>query len=209
MTVSAGSSRSIYKATLVPLIADVPTQGQALLKASYVRQLALQPGEVDAVRRSLGASGNGSLESKQFADTSPLWDLLASFESSSMPTTLPPASVFPSIPASTFSTFGKALAVVRKQALDQLAPKLLLPGSSNTLVPNAKGLAVASPVRSLELEVGHLLFAAAAAANRGFDLNSTTSRIGMFNLERLEMTPAGIDPWRLERRRPWCTRSGR
>jgi hypothetical protein len=185
------ASRSISKATLVPLSADVPREGQAMLKSGFVRQLSLQPGEVDAVRRSLAPSVAGSVPSEEFSIRSPVWDLLTSFEGS--PITLPPASAFPGIPATTLSTFGTALAELRKQALNQPTEALLIPPASNNGVAATRVAVGSMPTSQRDIGRTQQLLNVAVAATKGFDLNTTAARIGMLNLERLEMAPAGIE----------------
>jgi hypothetical protein len=66
-----GATRRIAKATHVPLNipGELPPTGRAMPKFAFVNQLALQPGEVDAVRRELQAN-----------EDHPLWGVLRSFE---------------------------------------------------------------------------------------------------------------------------------
>jgi GH18 family chitinase len=189
------ATRSIAKATLVPL--DIPISddaaGRAMLKFGYVRQLSLQPGEVAAVRKSLAAFADSSLQSKAFYSAGPLWDLLAGFEGQPMPSLLPSASEFADIPVAALQTVGKAIAGLRKQTVDQVGATLSVPsalGASDSPV----ALIVPKPgATEADLGKAQQLLNLAAVANRGLEVNTNVSPIGMLNLERLEVAPAGIE----------------
>ena len=112
------SARSISKATLVPLNVPVLNEGGAIVKSGYAQQLLLQHGEVDAVRRNIAAYADTSRQRPHLSTTNPIWALLTSFEGRPMPAFLPPASEFADIPVSSLQTFGRAVAALRKQAVD-------------------------------------------------------------------------------------------
>ncbi len=191
--VLTSSSRSIAKATLVPLNVDVPILGRALLKFGFLRQLSLQPGEVDAVRRNLAAFSDVSSHDDQLSAHSPIWDLLTALEGYPIPSLLPSPGEFATLQTATLQTFGHAVAGLRKQAVGLVGAPSPARG-----IAGAMGTTVASLASSPSATVGELgtaqhLLNRASVANKGFDLNVNTSPIGMLNLERLEMTPAGIE----------------
>lgn len=57
------ATRRIPKATYVPLTipAADPAGGRAVLKFAYIRQLSLQPGEIDTVQGQLSGASLGSV----------------------------------------------------------------------------------------------------------------------------------------------------
>jgi len=233
--VLTNATRSITKVTHVPLMVDTgggtsdvaTTEGLALIKFGYVRQLSLQPGEVDAVRTSV--SSGASRRSEEFSATDSPWDLLTSFEGKPIPASLPPASEFAGIPGAILQSFGKALAALRKQAVAQISSSLPAPTGRPTAIgtyvesaapmrvelrkqavaqigsslPAATGQSAIStyvepapPVPTatqIDLGTAQHLLNLVAVANKGLDINIAATPIGMVNLERLEMAPAGIE----------------
>lgn len=187
------SARSIPKATLVPLKVNIPIQGQAITKLGYLRQLSLQPGEVSAVQNSLAASANASLQNTHLSTTSSLWDLLASFEGQPTPYTLLSANEFIDLPIAILQTFGKALAGLRKEAVDQNVSNLSKPGISSSINPQPQPIALAADTTDLNLSEARNLLHLATVANKALEINTSVSPLGMLNLERLEMAPAGIE----------------
>src|SRR5207248_2128608 len=101
------STRSIPKATHVPL--DIPN-GLGLSgssKLSFVRQLTLQPGEVEKVMHAMGETASDT-------PTSPTGKALVAFlrpfeRSTATPIPLPSTSAFVGISAQTLLTFGSSL----------------------------------------------------------------------------------------------------
>lgn len=83
--------RRIPKATYVPLQLDAPPPdtGAAIVKFGYVRNLALQPGEVEAARKQLTAPASGEKHAATLGNRSPLWHVLRAFEGTPMPSQLP------------------------------------------------------------------------------------------------------------------------
>ena len=227
------ATRSIAKVTHVPLTldtgggtSDVATiEGLALIKFGYVRQLSLQPGEVDEVRS--GVSSDALLNSGDVSANNPLWDLLTPFEGKPIPSLLPRASEFAGIPAASLQSFGKALAELRKQAVAQIGSSLAAPtgtseigtyrestapetvelrkyavaqvGSSlrasspTEIRPYVESAAPVPTATQIDLGAAQHLLNLVAVANKGLDINIATTPIGMLNLERLEMAPAGIE----------------
>ena len=173
------STRRIPKASYVPLTipVDDAVGGRAVLKFGYVRQLGLQPGEVNAAQ--------GALPRTASSGTSTPWDVLRSFEGSPMISQLPSPSVFVNIPSSTLLAFGRAVVALRLQALNQLKQQ----------VGGVARPALGSTLASVSGVLGSALnlVNAGTLANNAFEANVTATPIGMLNLERLEMTPAGIE----------------
>ncbi|MGC2571173.1 MAG: hypothetical protein WA364_06645, partial [Candidatus Nitrosopolaris sp.] len=97
-----------------------------------------------------------------------VWKTLRSFEGSPTPVQLPPPSVFTTIPVSFLKAFGEAIVTHRQQAMET------------------------SPGRDSPATMAMILHNAAAVAVNEFEANVKVTPIGMLNLERLEMSPAGI-----------------
>jgi hypothetical protein len=195
------SARTIDKATLVSI--EVPRDpgtdaslqlNQALAKFSFLRHLALQPGEVRAVRDHLERSQRHP-ELPYTAPNSPtIWDLLARFEDSRYPTNLPSPSKLSDVPLDALRNFGKAVEVLRSYpTLTQSPPKLAL-GALAASPPAYMQAAPGAPPAMARKTA--LLLRAARYANRRLELRTTAAAtvlpIGWINLERLEMAPAGI-----------------
>jgi hypothetical protein len=172
------ASRRIPKATYVPiqLEASTPATGSAIPKFGFVRQLNLQQGEVDAVRKSVATAGMQKIP--KFAS---LLKTLLSFEGSPMPSQLPSPNVFANTPAASLVAFGRALIAVRQQVAAGSPPPA---GASRTT-----GAPVSVAPAGMAL---HRLNQASVVTN-AFEASVSASPIGMLNLERLEMTPAGIE----------------
>lgn len=179
-TLVPSATRSISKATLVPLLVDPASTGQAIVKYGYLRQLGLRTGEVAAVQTRLGdASTAGSAD-----PAVPVTDAhLAVFTRFEHPTlaALPQPSVLTDIPVSTLQRFGRGLAEVRTQAL-AAAPRTTDPATGADQFVAIQPVAQAS-----QQDLNQVL-----VANTWLDFSTGSSPIGMLNLERLEMTPDGI-----------------
>lgn len=178
------ASRRVPKATYVPLRLDAPSvsvTGGAVVKFGYIRNLVLRPGEVSAVR---AAMVDASAPSPAAGDVT-LWQTLQAFEGSPIPSQLPGPGVFATVPAAALAAFGKGLADLRRRAVDTLTP-----GPSN-----APGVAGVTGLVATVPTLGDALNALnnSLVANKGFEANVSATPIGMLNLERLEMTPAGIE----------------
>jgi hypothetical protein len=178
------STVSVLKATHVPLKTPPPKEGvqvagNATLKSSYVRQLALQSGEVTAVQEA----GTGATADQNF------WSLLRQYEGAPLASQLPSPAAFANVQVSDLAVFGRGLIAVRQRQLQQLqknpapaAPAGAVVKAALVAVPDSA--AVSSAVNNLN---------SAVVANNAFVSDSSTSPIGMLNLERLEMTPAGVE----------------
>lgn len=156
--VLAHATREIAKATLVPLDVPVPATGSAAVKAGFVRQLRLQPGEVADVRGSVRAGDASAPDS--------VLDLLESHEKAAVPSLQPQASRYADVPVEDLAAFGRTLIAVRQRRVEESGDSA---GAASQLLH------------------------AAALATRGLDVQTTASPLGMLNLERLEMAPAGIE----------------
>lgn len=176
------ATRRIPKATYVPLITilDDSTAGRAVPKFGYIRQLSLQAGEVDAARHALLSSKRRGVKKSSVLNDSSLWTILRSFEGSPMPSQLPSPTMFAHIPSAALLIVGKAIVTLRQQALTE---------PTRPLSPAASPLLDQDSVRGLK----QFALNAANVAVKGFEKHIATSPIGMLNLERLEMTPAGIE----------------
>jgi len=160
------ASRRVPKVTYVPLAVKVDPRapGGGLAKVSYVSRLNLQPGEVSAVlRQKRGGPA---------PDPGDLASLMTPFEGSPLPSSLPRASSFVSVPTADLLSFGRQLQALRSQQLQTLVRQ------------NAEPEAIAT---------AQLLLNAVVVASNSFDASGAVSPVGMLNLERLEMTPAGLE----------------
>ena len=176
------SITSVLKATHVPLIVPTDSQapGRATQKASYVRELNLQPGEVDAVQQSVSIA-DAAVPNAVTTDAN-FWSLLRMFEGSPLASQLPKSSAFANLRQSDLSAFGNAIVNLRKQNVQRLQ------SSKTSAALSATGGAPESEIAAAL----NSLNSGAVAWNK-FTADSSTSPIGMLNLERLEMTPAGIE----------------
>ena len=156
------------KATYVPLKVPADTKSTtaagAIRKFGFVSALQLQSGEVDAVQAALSAALSES-------DTAnPMYAALKRLEGDPLPNQRPLPSAFAAIADADLVAFGNGLASVRRQALARLTP---VETTDNAAATNALNTALGSTA--------------------AFSASSMTSPIGMLNLERLEMTPAGVE----------------
>jgi hypothetical protein len=173
------ASRRIPKATYTPITVDVPRTdtGSALLKFGFVRQLNLQSGEVHAVRNAVPAAETSA--ASVLSEFTGLDEILRRFEGTPMPSQLPSPNVFVKIPTTTLIAFGRLLVVVRQQA-NALSPAHSLAEPQAIDASSATG-------HSLQLVNQGIV------ATNVFEQNVHAAPIGMLNLERLEMTPVGIE----------------
>ncbi|MFI2758620.1 hypothetical protein ACH5A3_07060 [Streptomyces echinatus] len=165
-----GSAREIPKATLVQLRLPAPPAGQALIKSAYVRRLRLRPDDAHTVRDHLRHTGEVSDE---------LIELLAEFGRPSQPALLPPPSAFVDVPVAALKAFGDALIELRRQRAVRLSADH---GNATA------GAASPDPRGPAEQDVRD-----AVVAVRGLMANTQATPLGMLNLERLEMVPAGLE----------------
>lgn len=141
------ATRTIAKATLVPLTVQA-SSGQAVVKAAFLRQLGLRPGEADAAGRR--------------ATDRDVDELIPLFSAAGGEDVVPPEpSALAVVPVDSLRKFGNAVVEERRTAAGE---------------PD-----------------GGARLRAALSAVAGLEVNTAESPLGMLNLERLEMAPAGIE----------------
>jgi hypothetical protein len=182
------STTSILKATHVPLLVTepVPSDGRAVVKSSYVRQLNLQTGEVDAAAAVLKNQAKNPTTNAHSNSTGML-TLLRQFESPQLASQLPSPSALVNIAHADLADFGQALLSVRQQAVKQI-------NATGAQAPNAlNSLSVKATIAPLSLGWAMNQLNTGVVAVNQFGANIAATPMGMLNLERLEMTPAGIE----------------
>jgi hypothetical protein len=170
------STTSINRATQVPLaiaVADNASEpsGRAATKANFIASLQLQPGELEEVQaafKSGDAAASGAAPGESFLN------LLRQFQGAPIASSLPPLSAFADVSPTDLTVFGERLRTVRQQTVQRLQ--------------------ASDPTgTSSELGAGLIALNAANVGSQALASNLQTSPVGMLNLERLEMTPAGIE----------------
>jgi hypothetical protein len=167
------SARHVLKGTLVPLkVRESDSSSHGLLNLTAIRTLAIAPGETDAIRRSLESPRRLS-PGEQFVGrvSDETFDLVRSFEAPVLPVLRPGISAVASIPAGELAVFAKMLVALRAEQVR------------------------AAPARVPTETVGRMLqlLNAAVVATRAFETYTVAQPIGMLNLERIEMVPAGVE----------------
>jgi hypothetical protein len=171
------STTKVPKATYVPLKVSrntntrTPETGGAIRKRSYIRSLRLQPGDVAAVQKA----------APQVASS--LYALVKPFEGTTLQAALPDASHFAAVSDQDLLALGNALAQIRQQAITAA-------GQAPTQVAES---AVQNDPQRLVNDIDLANSAFVATKGLADSTTSATSPIGMLNLERIEMTPAGIE----------------
>ncbi|MGW4407797.1 hypothetical protein ACWEJ6_27485 [Nonomuraea sp. NPDC004702] len=164
------SAREVLKGTLVPLRVpsahDDPQDGAGggIVKLGAVRQLALAPGDTDAVRDRLRA-GNA-----QEGVSGEAFDLLRRFEEQPVAALRPDPAALARVPAAELALFAGTLVELRAERLRE---------AEGAGAREAAGRAAQA-------------LNTAAVALRGLAVNTAAPPIGMLNLERIEMVPVGI-----------------
>lgn len=161
------ASRQMLKATHVPLAVPTPPTGGALAKAAYVRQLSLQSGDVAKVRTHLATETRAAEADGLTVQRPTLAEnpLLDLLERFESP----------------------ALAALSPKAAEFAdAPTAALAGFANALTAVRAQAAKATTDPAAVILLNKAATAAAA-------LDTFAHPIGMLNLERLEMAPAGIE----------------
>ncbi|TDD67051.1 hypothetical protein E1298_39760 [Actinomadura rubrisoli] len=193
-----GSAREISKATLVQLQLPRPATGQAMIKSAYVRRLGLRPGEAEAVRdhlRDTGTAGSpaGSGDSAAGGEgpagevSDELIGLLAEFERPVPSSLLPSPSEFAPVPVPALEAFGDALIELRQRRVERLAA-----GRAGAAADTAADPAADVPPADVE-GLAQQDVRSAVVAVRALAANTQATPLGMLNLERLEMVPAGLE----------------
>jgi hypothetical protein len=187
MAALTNSTTFILKATYVPLLVEIPAildDARAVPKFGFIRRLNLQPGEVAAVRSSFSGA-IASLVSSGLADAN-FWSLLQQFEGTPLVSRLPSVSTFANVRSTDLATFGNGLTALRAQAFQRLQRANV----NNAAAPAAAGQPAAT-AQSLGAAL-HLLNTSGVATN-AFGGDTSLFNVGMLNLERLEMTPDGVE----------------
>jgi hypothetical protein len=184
------STRRVPKATYVPLkmapLEDTVQPRGAVLKFGYVRHLRLRPGEVEAVRNWHMSSTSSGVSDNSGTSANVPWNILQQFEGLPLPSQLPAPTVFATVPSAALVTFGRAVIALRQQRLTAVSTQTMTPAGAN-VAP-----ATAADIRQ-SLGVATSLVNAATTAVNAFEANVVVTPIGWLNLERLEMTPAGVE----------------
>jgi hypothetical protein len=168
------SARQILKGTLVPLKASASAgEVHGVLKYGAVRQLSLSPGDTDSVREHLGSIAGRAAKNERNVQrvSAASLDLFRSFERPIIPALRPGISAVAAVPAAELAAFANALVQVRAQQVRA---------------------AQESEISAFEIGGKMRLLNEAVVAARRFAINSSAQPIGMLNLERIEMVPAGI-----------------
>jgi len=178
------STTKILTSTYVPLsdATSDPNSGYAVPKAQFIGGLKLQPGETDAVRSAI-ATGNSA---NNAAPSDSLWPLVRQYEGTPLASQLPPTSAFANVPVSDLTAFGNGLVAVRQQAVQRLQQTTPTASAATNTAgqPTDSTQSVGAATDSLNTALVQV---------RSLGTNTSTSHLGMLNLERLEMTPAGIE----------------
>jgi hypothetical protein len=174
------SVRQVFKGTLVPLKIppppppSPPSQGSqprtgALVKVVAIRQFALTPGDADAVSGRL-TPAKGAASGHQSRISPSTIALLQRFEQSLTPAMEPDIAAAAELPAGELQAFADALIELRIEQLRRV-----------------------QETRETEV-IGYSVVQAntAIVAAHALRLYAQTPPVGMLNLERIEMAPAGI-----------------
>lgn len=181
------STRRVSKATLVSIQQARPSQGVdgAVSKFGFISNLRLQAGEVDKARQRMIFAGQPNVVDQHPAgQPSPqVWSALKAFEGSPIPSTLPAPSVFGPVPVATLTAFGTAIVGIRQDQMER------------TRVIETQGAAQPAPLSTLRAQeaVSLNLHNAAIVALNAFEANFKVTPIGVLNLERIDMTPVGVE----------------
>ena len=183
------STTKVLRAAYVPLnpATDIPIPSSASSKSRYAQQLRLQNGEVAAVRKSRG-TGNAALAN--IPSDAKLWALLRQFEGIALVSQLPAPSEFIAIADSDLIAFCSGLVAIRQQVVQRLQNAAAVPRVSDNKVTDANASAAVS---AQALGFAYSLLNSVQITMKGLTSSITVSPLGMLNLERLEMTPAGIE----------------
>ncbi|MFC5828279.1 hypothetical protein [Nonomuraea insulae] len=164
------SAREVLKGTLVPVEVSLPSEegGGGIVKLGALRQLALTPGDVDAVLGRLAqASAGEAADAELSAET---LDVLRAFEEALVPSQRPEVPAIARIPVGELVLFARYLIEMRSERLR---------GAGRARSSENAGRAAQA-------------LNTAVVALRGLRLNTGSPPIGMLNLERIEMVPIGV-----------------
>lgn len=175
MATLENSHRTVLKAThtaidISPDRAD--RLHRVLEKSGYVRALAIQDGEVGRIRQT--ADPDCVLRDQ-------VWSTLQQFEVGQSHLTVPDQSVIAGLSMEELKTFGEMLVVARSRMLDRPAAEKRLDRNDLRRSPVSQ---YGNPAA---------LYQVAKAALSNFTQAMTVSPIGLLHLERIEMSPAGVE----------------
>ncbi|TYK47381.1 hypothetical protein FXF68_25950 [Actinomadura decatromicini] len=165
------ATRELHKGTLVPLrLPSILSFGQAMAKLGFVQRLGLRPGEVEDAARRLREM---RAEAGSMPDATAL-ELLGSFEEPGVPHLLQAAQALAGVPVEALLGFGRAVVELRRGDLERI-----------TAERGGGGEAAGAAHNDLH---------GAVLAVKGLEISTDAhGGVGALNLERLEMTPAGIE----------------
>jgi hypothetical protein len=179
------STTKVLTASLVPLApATVRGSGLAVPNSAFVQQLRLQSGEVNAVKKALTTAATA--KSNQITKNARMWSVLRQYEGTPLGSQLPPLSALNNVATNDLVAFGKGLIAIRQQAVQNL-------NNASAVVPRTAQVTAAPAPGSQGSSSALSLLNSAVVATKALNTSSVASPIGMLNLERLEMTPAGIE----------------
>ena len=181
------AAREVLKGTLVPL--ELPERltesPHGLVKLGIIRQLALRPGESDAVERALSGREHPERPGRERPDPPPerreaipraAIELLREFEDPLLGSLAPDARRVAHLPTAELHAFIAGLIQVRSNNLRRSAQE-------TSFAQESSFAAVGRWRESLN---------AAVVAGKALAANTAAQPIGVLNLERIEMVPSGI-----------------
>jgi len=167
------ASRTVLKGTLVRMKRSPVRDpaGNSLAKYGLVRQLALSEAELGQLREHLARAASPALAAGPGRVSASTLTLLQAFAAPPVPALLPRMSEVAAVPGGELQAVADALVELRSEQLQR-----------------------AQDPRHGEAELGLRMqsLQSAVVATQVFALNMAQQPIGMLNLERIEMTPAGL-----------------
>lgn len=190
MATLENSDRVVLKATHTAI--KIPPEqmamlGRALEKSAFVRALALRPGEVQAVRLAGGVQ-------RDLSDAA--WGTLTQFEQQNARLDLPKPSNLAAIPTGALKSFGDALVAKRTTDLAASQGGLATAGGSGSIDGARAAETFMATTVPADVVASQQLAALAHAAKQAvatFIGAVEISPVGMLHLERIEMSPAGVE----------------
>jgi hypothetical protein len=179
------SERHIYKATHTSV--ELPQRGRqparALEKAAFIRGLQLQHGEVRAVVRALDERERERIPREVLG-------VLEGFELHDAAGTAPGLGAIASVPPEVLRAFGQAVVDVRTERVAEIRRNGAARTQDQQQLLRRSGAALDLTMQAAK--AGSLLSFAHASLH-AFTQAIKISPIGMLHLERLEMTPIGVE----------------
>lgn len=188
MAVLENSGRNLLKATHAALNMPRKPTGRAVEKASFVRSLRLQTGEIEHLRRSGDGAASGGFGQ--------VLDIVEAYEPQPLPSLSPSASGLAAAPFDDLKRLGEAVLERRTAELRRLAERPAaasrIARDDRTSLAQAAG-PTAAPERLDDVAAASNLVAFARSALAQFYKAFEVSPVGLLHLERIEMAPAGIE----------------